>query len=353
MNNSKSKENDSIYFSIIVPIYNVEKYLKKCIDSILAQKYTRFEVILVDDGSSDNCPQICDAYLSFDTHIKVIHQKNAGLVNARNTGLKAASGEYICYVDGDDWISENYLRIISEKISTNQHPDMVIFGAQRIFKDKIVCIPSGMPEKKYKKEELNKHIYPYMIYDCRKPFCNGLVIPVAWNKVYKTQILKNHYCTDERIRMGEDNAFVFECMHASDTILFINDELYYYNQKNENSMISTYDNNRFLNNRYLINYITEKMGGINTEIDFEINAFKAYWLIMAIFHEIKSGMTNREALHHISHGIKETSPLRDINIKELPLKAKCFIALLKCHMYYTAIIGARIVNSMRTESYWK
>ena len=92
--------------SIIVPIYNVEKYLSKCIDSILAQTYNDIEVILVDDGSPDNCPMICDEYAQKDNRVIVIHQKNAGVSAARNAGLKVAQGEYIGFVDPDDWISQ-------------------------------------------------------------------------------------------------------------------------------------------------------------------------------------------------------------------------------------------------------
>ena len=91
--------------SVIVPIYNVEKYLPKCIDSILAQNYSEIEVILVDDGSPDGCPEICDNYAEKDKRIVVIHQKNLGVSAARNAGLKAAHGEYIGFVDPDDWIS--------------------------------------------------------------------------------------------------------------------------------------------------------------------------------------------------------------------------------------------------------
>ena len=92
-------------FSIIVPVYNVEKYLTKCIDSILEQTFSDFEVILVDDGSTDNCGIICDQYVEKDDRIQVIHKKNEGLVCARKTGISKASGQYILNVDSDDYIS--------------------------------------------------------------------------------------------------------------------------------------------------------------------------------------------------------------------------------------------------------
>ena len=90
--------------SVIVPVYKVESYLRKCVDSILGQSFSDFEVILVDDGSPDNCGAICDDYATRDQRVKVIHKINGGLSDARNVGLDAAIGQYICFVDSDDWI---------------------------------------------------------------------------------------------------------------------------------------------------------------------------------------------------------------------------------------------------------
>ena len=101
-------------FSVIVPIFKVEDYIERCIDSILAQTFTDFEVILVDDGSPDRCPQICDEYEKKDQRIRVIHKPNGGLVSARNAGIFAAKGDYITYVDGDDWIKPGLLQFVHE-----------------------------------------------------------------------------------------------------------------------------------------------------------------------------------------------------------------------------------------------
>ena len=95
----------NIKISILVPIYNVEQYLSRCIDSVLSQEFTEYELILVDDGSPDSCPQICDEYASIDDRIEFVHKKNGGLVTARKIGLQKAKGEYIGFVDGDDYIS--------------------------------------------------------------------------------------------------------------------------------------------------------------------------------------------------------------------------------------------------------
>ena len=123
-------------YSVIVPIYKVEKYLKKCIDSILEQSFKDFELILVDDGSPDNCPQICDEYAKNDSRIKVVHKKNGGLVSARNVGIQTAIGDYICYVDGDDWIHEDTLKNLYNEAIKDYSPDMVVFGIVKLYSNK-------------------------------------------------------------------------------------------------------------------------------------------------------------------------------------------------------------------------
>ena len=95
--------------SVIVPVYKVEKYLDRCVRSVLAQTFRDFELILVDDGSPDSCPQMCDDWAKKDSRIKVIHQNNQGLSAARNTGIRAASGEYINFIDSDDWVADTLL----------------------------------------------------------------------------------------------------------------------------------------------------------------------------------------------------------------------------------------------------
>ena len=107
--------------SVVLPIYNVEKYLNRCIKSIITQTYKNLEVILVDDGSPDHCPRICDEWAKKDARIKVIHKKNEGLGMARNTGIENATGEYICFVDSDDYIAPDTI----EKVICNQRENKI------------------------------------------------------------------------------------------------------------------------------------------------------------------------------------------------------------------------------------
>ena len=120
--------------SVIVPVYKVEKYLRHCVDSILAQTYPDFELLLIDDGSPDGCPQICDEYAGCDPRVKVIHKPNGGLISARNEGIRAARGDYVCILDGDDWALENMLQFIHDTVSKSPEPlDMVLFAAHNVF----------------------------------------------------------------------------------------------------------------------------------------------------------------------------------------------------------------------------
>lgn len=113
--------------SVIVPVYNVEKYLPRCIDSILAQTFTDFELILVDDGSPDNCGAICDEYAAKDKRVRVIHKSNGGVSSARNAGLDAASGEYVTFVDSDDYIAEDRLKQMHSSIFESK-ADIAVAG---------------------------------------------------------------------------------------------------------------------------------------------------------------------------------------------------------------------------------
>ena len=109
--------------SIIVPIYKVEPYLRRCLDSIVNQTYTNLEIILVDDGSPDGCPQICDEYAAKDNRRVVIHKENGGLSDARNAGLDSCKGEYVSFVDSDDWVDEKYIEILLN-LATKENADV-------------------------------------------------------------------------------------------------------------------------------------------------------------------------------------------------------------------------------------
>lgn len=140
---------ESCRFSIVIPIYKVEKYMEECVESILAQTYKNFEIILVDDGSPDNCPKICDDYVKKDKRISVIHKENGGLSSARNAGLNKASGEYVIFLDSDDYYSsKNALEILNEKIEESS-PEALFFQRKKFIDGKSTFkVSTPYPENK-------------------------------------------------------------------------------------------------------------------------------------------------------------------------------------------------------------
>lgn len=225
-------------FSIIVPVYNVEQYIRQCIESVLSQTYADFELILVDDGSPDNCGKICDEYAVLDSRIKVIHKLNGGLVSARQSGTEFATGDYIVCLDGDDWLSPIYCeRVVS--VVTKYNSDIVIFGAIYATKDDEKYVYPQEKEGFYNKKDIEK-FFPYLIEDKKGKYFS----PSIWNKVYKrTLYSKLQLCVDKRIKIGEDHCLTKPCMYKADSLYILNECLYYYRQ-NQFSMTknkSVYD----------------------------------------------------------------------------------------------------------------
>lgn len=193
--------------SLIVPIFNAEKYLKKCLDSILNQTYKNFEIILVDDGSTDRSGDMCDEYASTNEQIQVIHKRNKGLVEARITGIENASGKWIAFVDADDWIETNFLSALVNSMSQTE-ADIAIAGYIRERDKARTAILNNIESGIYVEEDLAEAIYSKML--CFKKFFEFGILPYIWNKIYKKDILMECYKEmDTAIYDGEDVAIVF------------------------------------------------------------------------------------------------------------------------------------------------
>lgn len=235
--------------SIIVPVYNVEKYIKQCVDSIIAQTYKNIEIILVDDGSPDNCPEICDAYAKSDSRVKVVHKKNGGIMSARQAGLKAALGEYIGFVDGDDWIEPDMYAHFADAIDTYQ-PDMALCEFYFSYPEEEGLSSQQMSKPFFLKEDMKREIYPTMLF--KDKFYSFGVNPCCWSKVFKKELLERVlYNITTSIKIGEDAAFVYPCLLKAENVAYLDRFLYHY-RINQKSMTKAYDIN--LENTILIPY---------------------------------------------------------------------------------------------------
>lgn len=230
--------------SIIVPVYKVEKFLEQCVQSVISQTYSNLEIILVDDGSPDRCPQLCDEWSRKDRRIKVIHKQNGGLSDARNFGIRAARGEYLAFVDSDDWISPYMISKLYEACAQFE-AEMSICQFEMVYDD-------GKREK-YVEEEYptevlsSKEALKLLLQDKR-------ITSHAWRKLYKREIIK-----DEMFPKGkyyEDVYIMPELFLRCNKIVYLNDVLYYYRQNptgivKSNSIKSNFDFMEALQTQYL------------------------------------------------------------------------------------------------------
>lgn len=218
-------------FSVIIPIYKVEQYLHQCIDSIIKQNYEDYELILVDDGSPDNCPQICDEYAKKYNKIKVIHKENGGLVSARKAGCKVANGQYILNVDGDDWVDQDYFLKLHNIIKENS-PDIIQFKYKLCYGNKQKKIILPYKNGFYSKNEIKKYIYPILIESKKGQYFP----PTVWTKAIKRELYTQFQLTvDERISIDEDFACTKPIIYAANNLYMMDEYLYNYRQ-NEQSM---------------------------------------------------------------------------------------------------------------------
>lgn len=217
-------------FSVIVPIYKVEKYLTRCIESIITQTYTDFELILVDDGSPDNCPAICDEYASKDARIKVIHKENGGLVSARQAGIRVATGDYVFHVDGDDAVLPDALESAYEIIS-KYGPDMVSFSHIRCIDlvegEKVEDIAD---EGLYNKKAMEENLYPKLLSD--KNMKN--LFYFLWGKAIKRELAtKFQLLVNTKISQGEDVSCTTPYYLEAETVYMSKKAIYLYTVRSD------------------------------------------------------------------------------------------------------------------------
>ena len=294
--------------SVIVPVYNIATYLNKCVDSILSQSYENIEVILVNDGSTDNSGKICDAYAIKDNRVIVIHKNNQGVSSARNDGLTIAKGEYISFVDGDDYCHQNMIQILINEMK-KYDADLIICNINSVWNDGRVEV-HGNYENKIFNEIKNFGNYFADYYGISN------IIASPWNKLYKKEIV----CTfKDGMNYGEDLIFVFDCLRKCKKILTINQPLYNYQHFNDTSATKKYRPD-------YINIWVDRIDAIKVfckdvfSSDFDMNKLN-FVLCLEIEAVIR---------YYTKHKIKYTEKL--IKIKE-GMKNPVFIEIIKKTKY--------------------
>ena len=219
--------------SVIVPIYRVEAYLEQCIRSIQNQTYNNLEIILVDDGSDDNCPEICDVYARADKRIKVIHKKNGGPDSARKAGILEATGKYVGYVDGDDWIEPVMFERLLEYADTYD-VDIVESGVIDSFTNKENKRFPYIKEGCYKNESFTENVESKLLYAGR--FFEHGISPYLWSKLFlKEKIIKYQLLEGITSKIHDDTMVSLPCIAKSKKI-YISHDCYYHYRVRGNSL---------------------------------------------------------------------------------------------------------------------
>ena len=259
----------NISISILMPVYNSEKFLLETVQAVINQSYIDWELILVDDGSTDNSKEICTKLMNDDKRIKYIFQENLGVSHTRNVALENAQGKYIVFVDSDDLIHKDYLKLLVN--SMNKYNT-----------DLSVC---NFIERKIsntgKVEDINREFCPKEVMEMAEmkdyimDFGNSGLLNPLWNKIYKNQIIKENNITfDEKVETGEDFIFNLQYFRKVKKISFIKDSLYYYIRRNNNSITYKYIENMYEKGweiHWLLESFLKDMGFYNEE-----NAYVLY-----------------------------------------------------------------------------
>jgi glycosyltransferase involved in cell wall biosynthesis len=212
-------------FSVIVAVCNIDKYIDQCLSSLCNQTYKNLEIIIVDDGSKDRSAYICDSWAKQDKRIKIVHKVNGGLSSARNVGLKVATGDYISYVDGDDWLDLNCFQKLSNYLSVIGDVDILSFSAKKYYRENYTeAIEFNFPEQKV---VLGSIFFEQSAFQ----------VP-AWIRIYRKKFLENVNLEFLEGHLHEDISYTIPLTYMADKVAYLNDPLYFYRMNRDGSIMN-------------------------------------------------------------------------------------------------------------------
>lgn len=309
--------------SVIVPIYNVEKYLNRCIDSIVCQTYKDLQIILVNDGSPDNSKAIMEDYSKKDCRIKCIYKSNGGLSSARNAGIDVATGEYILFVDSDDWLETNAISELVGVVESSNY-DMVMFDYSRCNGEAKINISKELREGFFSKEDIEKEIYSQLI---MKDTLDYGPILSAWSILYRYDFIsQNNLKFDEEIKWSEDNLFNSIAMYNCSSFYYMKNSFFYNYFYNDNSITTTFKKDSLgvyiLMNEKLEKYFGQKDGYNFTE---QLNFHQVYYALN-YFAQIRSSSLNNKEKRMYNNQVYEKQKIkkafRKLKINKLDISWK-------------------------------
>ena len=336
--------------SIVVPVYNVEKYLKECVDSILAQTYTDYEIILVDDGSTDSSGSICDEYTKY-SKIQVIHKKNAGLGMARNSGIEIAKGEFITFLDSDDYWSPDALEKLMAGIKEN-HADTCIGGYTRVTTSGEVVFEEYPELSIYSSSgEVKKKIFPRLMGSA--PDRKDAFRPSVWNAIYSMSIIKENRVRfpSEREYIAEDVMFDLDYYRHSECVAVISSSGYYY-RVTPGSLTQKYKSDRFEKVVYLYQEVLKRLRKYEYDDICELRAKRQFFVyIRSCIRQESisiSGKTRKEAVVNIEKICREDFTrlcISNYPVNKLGFSQQIFLFLVRNNM--ATVLYVLVCRSIR------
>ena len=338
------------FFSVIVPVYNVEKFLPKCLDSILGQTFADFELILVDDGSPNGCPAVCDEYAARDARVIVLHRENTGRPGARKAGLDRACADYVCFIDSDDYVSADYLDTLHRCIRENDYPDMVVHGLTREYSDHSLDIPPFPAPGLYDKAALEEKVYPFMLCDRGGGYTGQQFLPpYLWNKPGKRRLYTDFYLQDDRILLLEDVPMIYELLIRSERVCFLADCPYHY-VIHEQSVLSSYRPDFFRTLKLVYDYLDAHLVQLYPPAGAQSRGWICAYALGTVWDEFRYGHSFRQALRHIREELDATRLFRDMDPGLFPGLKGLYVRLLKHRMYFPVVAAAFLQSKLMHSS---
>lgn len=273
--------------SVVIPVYKVEAYLNRCVDSVLAQTLKDLEIILVDDGSPDNCPQICDNFTQIDSRIQVIHKENGGLASARNAGMKIATGKWLFFLDSDDWLEPDGMERLYE-VGERYQVDFVRYRAIRSgwpgMAEHAPCMVEPVRELRegyYDQQRIAEEVYPRLI--VTPQLTMGAVVG-AWGSLYNLEFLrKNGLTFYEEVKFSEDLVFSARVVRAAENFYFVDTPGVYHYFYNPNSISKSFRAGRWDSCRGLIRTCEQDFAG-DPAYDFsgQLHCLRWFCILLAL-----------------------------------------------------------------------
>ncbi len=339
---TNEKDNDmNPLVSIVVPIYGAEQYIEQCIESLINQSYHNIEIILVDDASKDKCPQICDLYADKDLRIHVIHKKNGGAAAARKSGAEISTGEYITFVDADDWIEQDMILKMLQRL-IDFEADVVICN---FFRDKGLRVSREkifFQEGDYNKQLLKEKIYPQMVY--AGSFGGFGIMPSLWGKIFKTSILKSAIKNaPSEVSLGDDATVLYPLMLQAEKCYIMNDFLYHY-RVNESSMTLSFNKKQTLDTINVICFLRKSFVGYeNYHLQAQLDVYQLFITMRNIVNIGMAGFSKgyRNRIREFKKYLNRTSfydILQHKSIKEVDVNKNIKLGMLLLKIHFSELL---------------